>query len=99
MGKRGFWQAAVSLDGTHAQWRTFVSLTLVFILPMVGCSHGWSVLPHTEVCSSSLWPIDSRAESEAISPHAQAGILMQKSGMSFLCIFLLGASFSSRTDH
>ena len=40
MGKRGFWQAAVSLDGTHAQWRTFISLTPVFILPMVGYSHG-----------------------------------------------------------
>ena len=48
MGKHGFWQAAVSLDGTHAQWRTFISLTPVFILPMVDCSHGWSVSPHAE---------------------------------------------------
>ena len=48
MGKHGFWHATVSLDGTHAQWRTFVSLTPVFILPMVGCPHVWSILPHAK---------------------------------------------------
>ena len=50
------------MDSTHAQWRTFISLTLVFILPMVGFSHSESVLPHAEVCSSSRWPVDLRAE-------------------------------------
>ena len=47
----GFGRLLSVLDGTHAQWRTFVSLTPVFILPMVGCPHGWSVLPHREVGS------------------------------------------------
>ena len=62
MEKRGFWQVAVSLDSTHAQWRTFVSLTLVFILLMVDCSRGESVAPHAEVYSSSGWPVDLCAE-------------------------------------
>ena len=35
----GFGRMLSVLDGTHAQWRTFVSLTPVFILPMVGYSH------------------------------------------------------------
>ena len=47
-GKTWVWQAAVSLDSTHAQQRTLVSLTLVFILPMVGCSHAWLVLLHAQ---------------------------------------------------
>ena len=47
-GKTWVWQAVVSLDSTHAQQRTLVSLTLVFILPMVGCSHAWLVLPHAQ---------------------------------------------------
>ena len=47
-GKTWVWQAAVSLDSTHAQQRTLVSLMLVFILPMVGCSHAWLVLPHAQ---------------------------------------------------
>ena len=80
MEKRGFWQVAVSLDSTHAQWRTFVSLTLVFILPMVGFSHDWSVLPHAEVCSSSRWPVDSSTGVRLFfpshagwNPHAEVG--------------------------
>ena len=64
MGKRGFWQAAVSLDGTHAQWRAFVSLTLVFILPMVGCSHVWSVSPHAEP-----WSVLPHAEGNFAHPR------------------------------
>ena len=45
------------------------------------CLLSWeSVLPHAEVCSSSLWPVDSRTEREAIfpsrpgwNPHAKIG--------------------------
>ena len=39
-GKHGFWQAAVRGDDTHAQWRTFIFLMVVFLLPMVSYSHG-----------------------------------------------------------
>ena len=88
--KRGFWQVAVSLDSTHAQWRTFVSLTLVFILPMVGCSHVWSVSPHTEP-----WSVSPHAEPWSVSPHAELWSVLPHAwvGYVFPGVLLLGASF------
>ena len=70
MGKHGFWQAAVSLDGTHAQWRTFVSLTPVFILiPILVSSHtAASVEAHAEP-----WSVLPHAEGKSIHPRAQLG--------------------------
>ena len=46
------------------------------------------------VCSSSSWPVDPRAEVRLFSPHTQAGILTQKSGMCFPGIFAVGCCWS-----
>ena len=56
--------------------------------------------PRTVICVLAVVLVHPQAKSELFSPHAGPLLLessRRKSGMSFPCIFLLGASLSSRT--
>ena len=82
------------------------SPTFPIFTTMVGCSHAWSSIFTMMVCSFFLWMVGLflglvcwfACISEAVSPHAQAGIILQRETFCSLFMHKNPALISSRKE-